>query len=256
MELVDVYDDNGKPTGRVVPRGSKDEVFSPNEHIAVSIIFIENSKGEYLIQKTSKEKGGDFSSTGGHVDKGESPDDVIIREVKEELGIDISNDKIEKLGFRLLDFPVRFLYYLKKDIDINSIKVQKNEVDDVYYMSEKEVKSLIYNLLMNKGHSLLFREILKHKYNFNTFNDIYLKYKENYKVEWENANVFNLYFDDYCLNVSVDEAMLLKRVKRFNKYKYIYTTNHVHFLEDEYSKEWYKDTCKKIDNFIEKYKEK
>ena len=43
MELLDVYDDNGVKTGKVVPRGSGDEMFEPHEHIAVSIIFIENS---------------------------------------------------------------------------------------------------------------------------------------------------------------------------------------------------------------------
>ena len=54
MELLDVYDDNAKRTGRIVVRGNKDEVFAPNEHIAVSIIFIENSEGKFLIQKTVK----------------------------------------------------------------------------------------------------------------------------------------------------------------------------------------------------------
>lgn len=163
MELLDVYDDNGNKTGRVVERGNKDEVFSPNEHIAVSIIFIENSKGEFLIQKTSKEKEDEYSSTGGHVDHNENPDDVIIREVKEELGIDISHDNIVKLGYRLLDFPIRFLYYLKKDIDLNDIKVQENEVNYVKYMSIEEINDLIDNNLMNKGHALLFKEILKYK---------------------------------------------------------------------------------------------
>ena len=163
MELLDVYNDNGKITGRVVKRGDKSEVFAPNEHIAVSIIFIENSKGEFLIQKTSKEKNEEYSSTGGHVDHNENPDDVIIREVSEELGIDISKDNIVKLGYRILDFPIRFLYYLKKDIDLKDIKVQESEVDFVKYMSISEINDIIDKGLMNKGHALLFKEILKYK---------------------------------------------------------------------------------------------
>ena len=163
MELLDVYNDKGEVTGKVVKRGSKDEVFLPHEHIAVSIIFIENSKGEFLIQKTSKNKGGLYSSTGGHVDKGEKPIDTIKRETSEEIGLNISDDKIIDLGFRLIDFPVRFLYYLKKDIDINSLKLDKTEVEYVKYMNVNEINDIINNNLMNKGHALMFNEIMKYK---------------------------------------------------------------------------------------------
>ena len=45
MELLDVYDNDGKPTGRVVARGDKTVILSGNEHIAVGVIFIQNSKG-------------------------------------------------------------------------------------------------------------------------------------------------------------------------------------------------------------------
>ena len=162
MELLDVYDNNANRTGRVVERGNKDEVFNNNEHIAVAIIFIENSKGEFLIQKTSKENL-EYSSTGGHLDHNEDADDAIIREVKEELGVDISIDEVIKLGYRLFDFPLRFLYYLKKDIDIKDIKIQESEVEYVKYMSVKEINDIIDKGQMNKGHAILFKEILKYK---------------------------------------------------------------------------------------------
>jgi len=67
------------------------------------------------------------------------------------------------LGYRLLDFPVRFLYYLKKDINLSDVIVQEDEVENVFYMSVEEIKELINNNLMNKGHALLFNEILKYK---------------------------------------------------------------------------------------------
>ena len=162
MELLDVYDDNGKPTSKVVKRGSGDEVFEKGEHIAVAIIFIQNSKGEFLIQRTSKEKGGLYSSTGGHVDHGETPDKAIIREVKEEIGIDISKDNVESLGFRLVDFPVRFLYYLRKDIDLKDLVVDPVEVEKVSYMSPSFIEGIIEKGLMNRGHALMYEEIIKY----------------------------------------------------------------------------------------------
>lgn len=160
MELLDVYDDNGQKTGRVVERGSKD--FKEGEHIAVAIIYIENSNNEFLIQKTSKEKGGQYSSTGGHVDHGEEPIDSIKREVKEELGIDIDNDRIIDLGYMCVDFPIRFCFYLKKDIDIKDIKLQEDEVESISYMTVDEIKELIDKGLMHAGHAKVLEKVLEY----------------------------------------------------------------------------------------------
>lgn len=159
MELLDVFDNNGKKTGRVVVRGDKSVVLSDNEHIAVGVIFIENSEGKFLMQKTSIEKGGEYSSTGGHIVSGEEPIVSIKREVLEELGIDVSDDNIIDLGYMLYDKPLRFLFYLKKDIDISSVVVQKEEVEFVKYMSVDEINELIDNNLITKSHGILFKEL-------------------------------------------------------------------------------------------------
>ena len=69
-----------------------------NGYKGIALIFIENSKGEFLIQKTSKNRDSVYATTGGHVDYGDTFDHTIIKEVREELGIDISNDNIIKMG--------------------------------------------------------------------------------------------------------------------------------------------------------------
>ena len=163
MELLDVYDDNGKKTGRIVVRGAKDEAFAEGEHIAVAIIYIENDKDEFLIQKTSEEKGGNYSSTGGHVNHDEEPIDTIKREVKEELGVDISNDKIIDLGYLIFDFPVRFIFYLRKNIDLKDVVLQKEEVESVSYMSKDELNSIIDEGLMHKAHAKVLKRVLEYK---------------------------------------------------------------------------------------------
>ena len=163
MELLDVYDDNGNITGEYVERGPKTKELEPHKHIAICVIFIENSKHQFLIQKTSEEKDSVFASTGGHVDKGETPSNSIIREVKEELGIDISNDNVESLGFVRYERPLWYLYYLNKDIDINDIHVQEEEVQSVQYMSIDEINKLIENNQMRKSHEILFKELLNRK---------------------------------------------------------------------------------------------
>ena len=143
MELLDVYDDNGKKTLKTVQKSCKDSEFAKGEHIAVAIIYIQNSNGEFLIQKTSKQRGSRYSSTGGHIEHNEEPIDAIKREVKEELGIDISKDNIVDLGCLVYDFPVRFIFYLEKDIKLNDITLQKEEVESVSYMSINQLKDVI-----------------------------------------------------------------------------------------------------------------
>jgi 8-oxo-dGTP pyrophosphatase MutT (NUDIX family) len=163
MELLDVYNNNGERTGRIVERGAKDISFTDGEHIAVAIIYIENDNNEFLIQKTSKQKGGNYSSTGGHVNHNEEPIDTIKREVKEELGIDISKDNIVDLGYLLFDFPIRFVFYLRKNIDIKDIILQKEEVESVSYMSEDKLRDLIEKGLMHEAHAKVLEYVLEYK---------------------------------------------------------------------------------------------
>lgn len=163
MELLDIYDDNGELTGRTVVRGDKTVQLSDNEHIAVGVIYIENSNGEFLMQKTSKEKGGEYSSTGGHICSGETPLESIRREVEEEIGINIDNEDVIELGYLLYDKPLRYMFYLKKDIDINDVSVQVEEVDFVKYMTVDEILKLIENEEITKSHGIIFKEILKYK---------------------------------------------------------------------------------------------
>lgn len=160
MELLDVYDSNGNVTGRKIIRGDKTAVLDENEHIAVAVIFIENDNGEFLIQRTSQEKGGEFSSTGGHVDSGETPMEAIKREVKEELGFNVDEEKIEEYGFMLYDKPIRYLYYLKKNIPLDKLVIQEDEVAYVEYMSVPKINELIESDQMLKSHGIMFNELM------------------------------------------------------------------------------------------------
>ena len=163
MEIIDLYDENGKKLDKTYLRGDRSYKFNKNEHIPIVMIFIENSKGEYLIQKASKEKGNIYSSTGGHVDAGEKIDDAIVREVKEEIGVDIDLKEVKYLGHIITGAPIRFLYYLKKDIDINEFKPDKEEVKYVKYMSENEINNLIEEGLFLESHAICFNKVLEFK---------------------------------------------------------------------------------------------
>ena len=90
MEILDLYDDNGVKLNETIVRGEKTET---GKNIMLSVVYIQDSDGRYLIQKTSKEKGNKYSTTGGHVTHNEDAITTIVRELKEELGINIKSDK-------------------------------------------------------------------------------------------------------------------------------------------------------------------
>ena len=155
MEYLDIYDENKKKTGKIIVRGVKPE---ENEHILLSIIFIKNSEGKYLIQKTSKEKGGHYSSTGGHVGSNEDSKTTILRELKEELGLTVNSDEIKYIGDILLGIPIADVYYLEKDINLKDLKLQKEEVSEVSYMTKDEILNLIDNENFTKSHGKILKK--------------------------------------------------------------------------------------------------
>ena len=127
------------------------------------MIFIENDKGKYLIQKTSANKGSLYSTTGGHVSENETPDEALIREVKEEIGLDLDMNNVKYLGNIITGTPIRFIYYLKQNNDINDFTVQEEEVEYVKYMSENEILNLINEGLFLESHAICFNKFLDMK---------------------------------------------------------------------------------------------
>ncbi len=167
MELLDLYDENGKPINKTIERDKKIE----EGYIMLSIIFIKNKEQKYLIQKTSEEKGSKYTSTGGHIQSGENGIQTIIRETKEELGLKIKEDEIETIG--LVKHPERpclfNLYILNKDININNLILQKEEVEEVKWMSEEEIIKLIDENKFLASHGYLLKNYIV-KRNRNTKN--------------------------------------------------------------------------------------
>ena len=109
-------------TNKKIIRGERLNI---GDHILIAVVFIKNKDGKYLIQKTSKEKGGVYSSTGGHFLYNETSKDAITRELKKELGIKIKKERLKYIDDILLGIPFADIYYLEEDIDINKLSLQK-----------------------------------------------------------------------------------------------------------------------------------
>lgn len=142
MEYLDLYDENRNFTGKKIKRSDKKNIEKCNYYTIV-LIFIENDEGKFLIQKTSLEKGSVWATTGGHVKAGQSSKEAIIEEVREELGIDISNYDFKLIMTKKFNQVFVDAYYLKKNIDVKDIILQDEEVEVIKWLSIKEIEKLI-----------------------------------------------------------------------------------------------------------------
>ena len=162
MEYLDLYDENRNPIGEKVLR-SKDRKKEKGKYINIVIVFIENSEGKFLIQMTSKRKGSIFATTGGHVKSGYTFDEAIVEEIKEELGLDVSIEELELVCTEKKEYVFQDTYYLKKDIDINSLTLQESEVEYVLWLSVEEIKELIKESKFREGNIEAFERVINER---------------------------------------------------------------------------------------------
>lgn len=155
MEYINLYDRDGNLVNEKGIRGEKTDKLK-----GIVIIFIENSKGEFLIQKTSSSRGSIYATTGGHVDYGSNFYDTVIREVKEELGIDVSKDNVIEVNTYIREKYIQKVYYLKKDINIDDITIQESEVEFIKWLDKDTINKLIDDGKFREGNIEGYRYIV------------------------------------------------------------------------------------------------
>ena len=160
MEYRDLYDENKNITGEKI---RKDEAVPKGRYYITVVVWIENSKGEFLLQINKKYNM--WTTTGGHPKSGESSLEGIITEIKEELGIDVSKDKLELFKTIKTEDDFVDLYYLKEDIDLDKIIKQDEEVADVKWFTISEIKDLISQNLFLPPHIDFFYACLEYLHN-------------------------------------------------------------------------------------------
>ena len=112
--------------------------------VVCSNVFIRKD-GKYLLMKRSKDKKyapNKIHPFGGKIDQDENPYDGAIREIKEEVGIDINNLKLEAVVLELTDekeLPVNWLvFYFSADYFKGDVK--KTDEGEAILLTENEIK--------------------------------------------------------------------------------------------------------------------
>lgn len=147
-ELWDIYDINKKKIGKTAERDTYQ--FKEGEyHIVVTGVII-NSKKEILICKRAKHKkfGLMWECSGGSILAGETSLEGIIRELKEELGIEFSKkEAIFLKEIRRDKIPPDFkdIWLFKKDIDEREIIFPDGEAIDAKWVTIDEFIQMYKN---------------------------------------------------------------------------------------------------------------
>ena len=153
-EFFDVLDENGNYTGKVETREKcHKEGFW---HKAV-VVFIINSKGQVLLQKRSVSKKmwpnmWDMTA-GGHVLSGEFGFEAILREAKEELGIELEEKDLRFIGSvistdkkgDIINRHFNEYFIANKDLDETKLELQPEEVSEVKWVDKDEIIRKVKN---------------------------------------------------------------------------------------------------------------
>ena len=160
-EYRELYGKNKKKTGKkmlkdaIQPKGLK--------YITCAVIIYNPKTQKFLMQKRTKDKGGKWATTSGHPIYGQTSVEGMQTEIKEEIGLDVNADELEFVDTIERKEKYVDLYYLEGDYSLDSIIMQKDEVDDVKWMSRREIENLHSANKYKETHYNYFIEVVKSK---------------------------------------------------------------------------------------------
>jgi isopentenyldiphosphate isomerase len=140
-ELVDILNDKGEITGETC---LKSEAHAKGLfHQTVHVWFYTSDKKVLLQKRASVKKVFPNRwdvSVAGHIAAGEKIALTAIRETKEEIGIDIQENELTKIGLRkdeivhpngILDNEFKHIFICKLTTPLSQLTMQEGEVDDL-----------------------------------------------------------------------------------------------------------------------------
>ncbi len=141
MELFDVLDKNQNPLGYTKIRG---EELNENEYNNGTDIWIFNNKKLLMTKRSiNKSHAGEWEVPGGCSKAGETSVEALVREIKEEIGVDIKKEDCIFLGTDLYKKNFVDVYKSNLLVDLSKVKLQEEEVSDIKFVSKKEFLDMV-----------------------------------------------------------------------------------------------------------------
>ena len=149
MELMEILDSNGNPTGQILDKEQIHKLGLFHKEVA---IFLINNQKEILLQRRAKTKEiepNKWAWHGGHVKALESNVNAIIREVKEELGLTLTKKSVKVLiqlkSDKMPNRHFTYAYYAFCNCDTNELNIQKEELSEIKWFSFDDLKKMIFS---------------------------------------------------------------------------------------------------------------
>ena len=173
-EYFDVLDKEGKMTGI---KKLRREVHRDGDWHKTIHIWIINETGDILLQRRCANKDSHSNmldiSCAGHLTSGDDSLTGVLRELKEELNLDVTKNELkfiktltksERISDSFIDNEFNDLYFLETNKKIEDMKYQKEEISEIIYVPYKEFKKMVnsYN-----------KELLRHDEEFNIIFNTY-----------------------------------------------------------------------------------
>ncbi|HNR43307.1 MAG TPA: NUDIX domain-containing protein [Bacteroidales bacterium] len=126
-------------------RCSGNKKMSTEENIRkIAAIILENEHRELLLYRRDNKPGipfpGHWDLIGGHVENGETPEKALVREVKEELDLDLKEFSFFKKYecFEGDAYPnIKYIYYGKINLPVEKITLLEGDI--VRYFKREEI---------------------------------------------------------------------------------------------------------------------
>lgn len=142
MELVDIYNDRHEKLNYQKDRNE----LVKGEYRLSSFIWVINDNNQILLQQrlaSASKMPNMWGTTAGAVQKGETSLEGAIRELKEELGIDVSKEELEFIGSYKRVYDYIEVWLCKKNISESDLSLQKDEVQDAKWYTIEEFHQMI-----------------------------------------------------------------------------------------------------------------
>lgn len=148
MERWDIYDKNKVRTGRTMERNHFN--LADDEYHLTVLGVIRRPDGRFLITKRVMTKAwapGWWEVSGGGVQAGESSEEAVRREVKEETGLDVRNAEggyaftYKRVNPDEGDNYFVDVYRFVMDIDEKDVSFQEAEIDGHMFATREQIES-------------------------------------------------------------------------------------------------------------------